>query len=471
MSSAQRRFGPFNIGVYGLLASIINGINLLFVQSFFIMSSYSVVMYSGPLVFLFVLLMIFSLVLPLYLLDVLFSYFVFVLASSLLVFVYFLLSYSSFSKYSIIGSFRIITQFLAFGLVFDVILTLFLYLYHHAALSLSSLYSLSISSSYSSLTSKTLIPSSFLPCPLLCSNFNSSTLISLALPPSSFLTAPLIPSPYAYFLSLQLFFFHHLYSDALIPSSSAARLYLCRSLTLRSISYQFNSTRQHFSLHNFSLHIPTSISASLSSPYSELYVIFLQPSSISTALPTSISATCPLSLTPVFLLSSLFAALSSSFLSLTPIFPSSLTPFQHHLLLSSSSIHHQLSYSFHFAQYAAIHHQNASLHSANRYHLLQPAAYLQPPVSNSSISAYHSAATSFNLIDIPSLQPFSTLFYALCSIYFLILAGLFPLYIFFSKLFYVLLLSSSSPFLTFLLSFTMFFLYSYTFLNIILHLI
>lgn len=456
MSSAQRRFGPFNIGVYGLLASIINGINLLFVQSFFIMSSYSVVMYSGPLVFLFVLLMIFSLVLPLYLLDVLFSYFVFVLASSLLVFVYFLLSYSSFSKYSIIGSFRIITQFLAFGLVFDVILTLFLYLYHHAALSLSSLYSLSISSSYSSLTSKTLIP-----------------------------------SPYAYFLSLQLFFFHHLYSDALIPStllqcptlrflcnalcrlsfsscfaafllcryaipsSSAARLYLCRSLTLRSISYQFNSTRQHFSLHNFSLHIPTSISASSSSPYSELYVIyslltaliqatlrwlsfnsllflsplyviFLQPSSISTALLTSISATCPLS-------ANHSAYTFSSFLFSSGPFPLSLTPFQHHLL--------------------------------------QPAAYLQPPVSNSSISAYHSAATSFNLIDIPSLQPFSTLFYALCSIYFLILAGLFPLYIFFSKLFYVLLLSSSSPFLTFLLSFTMFFLYSYTFLNIILHLI
>jgi hypothetical protein len=418
MSSAQRRFGPFNIGVYGLLASIINGINLLFVQSFFIMSSYSVVMYSGPLVFLFVLLMIFSLVLPLYLLDVLFSYFVFVLASSLLVFVYFLLSYSSFSKYSIIGSFRIITQFLAFGLVFDVILTLFLYLYHHAALSLSSLYSLSISSSYSSLTSKTLIP-----------------------------------SPYAYIPFSAAIFFHHLYSDALIPSSSAARLYLCRSLTLRSISYQFNSTRQHFSLHNFSLHIPTSISASSSSPYSELYVIFLQPSSISTALLTSISATCPLSanhsaytfsLTPcsasTFLPSAfipfgapLSAYTFSSFLFSSGPFPLSLTPFQHHLL--------------------------------------QPAAYLQPPVSNSSISAYHSAATTFNLIDIPSLQPFSTLFYALCSIYFLILAGLFPLYIFFSKLFYVLLLSSSSPFLTFLLSFTMFFLYSYTFLNIILHLI
>jgi NADH:ubiquinone oxidoreductase subunit H len=144
MSSAQRRFGPFNIGVFGLLASIVNGLNLLFVQSFFIMSSYSFVMFSGPIVFLLVLLLLFSLIMPLYLLDVYFSFFVFVLASSVLVFVYFLLSYSSFSKYSIIGSFRIVVQFLAFGLVFDIILAIFSYIYSHSIFSLSSLFSLSL---------------------------------------------------------------------------------------------------------------------------------------------------------------------------------------------------------------------------------------------------------------------------------------------------------------------------------------
>jgi len=143
MSSAQRRFGPFNIGVFGLLASIVNGLNLLFVQSFFIMSSYSLVMFSGPIVFLFLLAILFSLIMPLYLLDVYFSFFVFVLASSVLVFVYFLLSYSSFSKYSIIGSFRIVVQFLAFGLVFDILLAIFSYLYSHAVFSVSSLFHLS----------------------------------------------------------------------------------------------------------------------------------------------------------------------------------------------------------------------------------------------------------------------------------------------------------------------------------------
>jgi len=144
MSSAQRRFGPFNIGVFGLFASIVNGVNLLFVQSFFIMSSYSFVMFSLPLLFLFVLLCLYSISMPLYLLDVYFNFFMFVLASSVLVFVYFLLSYSSFSKYSIIGSFRIITQFLAFGLVFDIILAVFSYLYSHSIFSLSGIFELSI---------------------------------------------------------------------------------------------------------------------------------------------------------------------------------------------------------------------------------------------------------------------------------------------------------------------------------------
>jgi len=156
MSSAQRRFGPFNIGVFGLLASIINGLNLLFVQSFFIMSSYSLVMFSLPLLFLLVLLLLFSLIMPLYLMDVYFSFFVFVLASSLLIFIYFLLSYSSFSKYSIIGSFRIVIQFLAFGLVFDIILAIFSYLYSASIFSVSSIYSLTFFGFASTLTSLSL---------------------------------------------------------------------------------------------------------------------------------------------------------------------------------------------------------------------------------------------------------------------------------------------------------------------------
>jgi NADH:ubiquinone oxidoreductase subunit H len=70
MSLSQRRFGPFNIGIMGLLASIVNGLNLLVIQSFFIMSSYSFVMFLLPLVFLGLLLVVLSTISPLYIIDV-----------------------------------------------------------------------------------------------------------------------------------------------------------------------------------------------------------------------------------------------------------------------------------------------------------------------------------------------------------------------------------------------------------------
>jgi hypothetical protein len=87
--------------------------------------------------------------------------------------------------------------------------------------------------------------------------------------------------------------------------------------------------------------------------------------------------------------------------------------------------------------------------------------------SGFSTHSVRSPASSFNLLDLLSLQPFSVLFYLSCSIYFLILAGIFPLYIFYSKLFYVLFLSFASLFLTFALSFIMFFIFSFAFLSLI----
>jgi NADH:ubiquinone oxidoreductase subunit H len=141
MSLSQRRFGPFNIGILGLLASIVNGINLLLIQSYYVMSSYSFVMFVGPLVFLLLLLATFSLICPLYILDVSWAFLMLIVLSSVLALVYFTLSYSSFSKYSMVGAFRIFTQYLAFGLLFDVILAIVLYVYCFTA---GSLFSLSV---------------------------------------------------------------------------------------------------------------------------------------------------------------------------------------------------------------------------------------------------------------------------------------------------------------------------------------
>lgn len=139
MSLSQRRFGPFNIGIMGLLASIVNGLNLLVIQSFFIMSSYSFVMFLLPLVFLGLLVGVLSTILPLYTIDVSWAFLLLVVLSTGLILVYVVLSYSSFSKYSVVGSFRIMCQYLAFGLVFDVILATFLHVYHFQAASMASL--------------------------------------------------------------------------------------------------------------------------------------------------------------------------------------------------------------------------------------------------------------------------------------------------------------------------------------------
>jgi len=243
MSSAQRRFGPFNIGVFGLLASIINGVNLLFVQSFFIMSSYSLVMFSGPLVFLLVLLLLFSLIMPLYLLDVYFSFFVFVLASSVLVFVYFLLSYSSFSKYSIIGSFRIVVQFLAFGLVFDILLAIFAFLYNHATFSVSSLYSLSLYSSFFSfLTTTTRLATLFF-----------------------------LPAPFSTILPFCLFYgFASFLSSFPLVSASLHSLRSIYAFWLPSLSLSLNSTCTTYSLRSFR----SLLRSFRSSSFATLFVFF-----------------------------------------------------------------------------------------------------------------------------------------------------------------------------------------------------
>jgi NADH:ubiquinone oxidoreductase subunit H len=96
-------------------------------------------MFLLPLVFLGLLVGVLSTILPLYTIDVSWAFLLLVVLSTGLILVYVVLSYSSFSKYSVVGSFRIMCQYLAFGLVFDVILATFLHVYHFQAASMASL--------------------------------------------------------------------------------------------------------------------------------------------------------------------------------------------------------------------------------------------------------------------------------------------------------------------------------------------
>jgi len=78
---------------------------------------------------------------------------------------------------------------------------------------------------------------------------------------------------------------------------------------------------------------------------------------------------------------------------------------------------------------------------------------------------------SFNLVDIVSYSLFSYILYTSIFIYLLLLSGLIPLFIYFVKLFFVIFVSSGHAFFfAFFGSFVIFFMFSFSFLNLILHL-
>jgi hypothetical protein len=85
-----------------------------------------------------------------------------------------------------------------------------------------------------------------------------------------------------------------------------------------------------------------------------------------------------------------------------------------------------------------------------------------------ALPSFNSTSNSFNLPDLNALAAFMYPFYSSVLIYMLILAGVVPLFVFFLKVFYVCLASVSLS-LVFVLSFTIFFLFSYSFLNLVLH--
>jgi hypothetical protein len=83
-------------------------------------------------------------------------------------------------------------------------------------------------------------------------------------------------------------------------------------------------------------------------------------------------------------------------------------------------------------------------------------------------NASTSNALSFHLLDLNSIAAFMYPLYSSFLVYMLVVAGVVPLFVFFLKVFYVCLASASLP-LVFVLSFGVFFMFSYAFLNLLLH--
>jgi len=169
MGLTQRRFGPVNLGVYGILAAIINGCNLIITQyvlpkHHFILSSFnsfssllsssdrgsfqtigsyfSFGSFSGlslfPLLFLMSSFFGSILIYPFFLIDISLSLIVILVNSGLIILFLIFSSFSGLSKYSMLGSIRLISQLISFELIWSSLLII--YLWSRFTLSLSSLF-------------------------------------------------------------------------------------------------------------------------------------------------------------------------------------------------------------------------------------------------------------------------------------------------------------------------------------------
>ena len=130
MGNTQRRKGPFNLGGYGILSSIVNGFNLIITQllipKFYIHYWFQIF----PIGFLVFSLSIYNILFPFLFIDLYLTFIILLLLSGLSIILLFLLSYTGLSKYSIIGCIRLISQYVAYELILTTLLLLLVFSYN-----------------------------------------------------------------------------------------------------------------------------------------------------------------------------------------------------------------------------------------------------------------------------------------------------------------------------------------------------
>lgn len=124
MACCQRRIGPLNIGMYGILSSIINGSNLILTQFLCPKLLFHIGFLCFPFIFLFTTFNLMPLLYPSICFDNYSTILVTIVISALSVFFLFLSSFSGCSKYSMLGCIRIISQLIAFELMLTIIFML-----------------------------------------------------------------------------------------------------------------------------------------------------------------------------------------------------------------------------------------------------------------------------------------------------------------------------------------------------------
>ena len=131
MACSQRRFGPFNLGWYGIISSLINGCNLIISQ--FIIPKVN--LYFGfqlfPLFFILLSFIIFSFFIPFYIILFYFFLLFIIIFNSLSILFFIILSFSGFSKFSMLGCIRPISQLISYELIWITIIIIYIWSYNN----------------------------------------------------------------------------------------------------------------------------------------------------------------------------------------------------------------------------------------------------------------------------------------------------------------------------------------------------
>ena len=127
MGCAQRRIGPFNLGGYGFLSSLINGCNLIISQFLVPKLHFHFGFQSFPIFFFLFTLQNYILLYPFFLVDIYLSLIILIWLMGLSIVLIIFSAFSSCSKYSMLGSIRIISQLISFELIWTTIILIFIW--------------------------------------------------------------------------------------------------------------------------------------------------------------------------------------------------------------------------------------------------------------------------------------------------------------------------------------------------------
>ena len=134
MASAQRRIGPFNLGWFGILSSIINGCNLIITQLLLPKLHFYFGFQSFPIFFFIYSLISYSIIYPFYLINLMFSLVLILIISGLSILFLLLSAFSGNSKYSMLGCIRIISQLISFELIWTTILSFWIWSFNEISI-------------------------------------------------------------------------------------------------------------------------------------------------------------------------------------------------------------------------------------------------------------------------------------------------------------------------------------------------